>query len=285
MHAVRTDQDSAGRGTLEPGGMTLHRQLFLVLRDQIVRGAFAPGSALPTEAALGEQYGVSRITVRRALQDLSDEGYIERRHGVGTYVLERGGPPTSAPLTVMEGLHKVQLETTVEVLAVEVRRPPDSIRVGLELTEDTTGALYVLRVRRDKVDGDPLMVSEAWLPERFASSVTASGLRRKPLYRVLADAGVSMGRVAQEITAEMADPLRAQLLDMPIAAALLRINRLVFDQDQTPVQVHSLYLSPQRSRILMDIPAEHLDTATSGIMTHDLPRPARTGGGKKQRSR
>jgi GntR family transcriptional regulator len=285
MSAVPTDLDPAGRGALEPGGMALHRQLFLVLRDQIVRGAFSPGSALPTEAALGVQYGVSRITVRRALQDLSDEGYLERRHGVGTFVLEQHGAPESAPLTVMDGLRKVQLETTVEVLAVEVRRPPNAVRASLGLTEINTDALFVLRVRRDKADGEPLMVSEAWLPERFASSVTERALRRKPLYQVLSDAGVSMGRVAQEITAELADPLRAHLLEMAIGAALLRINRFVFDQDQAPVQVHSLYLSPQRSRILMDIPAEHLDTATTGLVAHDLPRPEKVDGGSRRSSR
>ena len=285
MSAVPTDLDPAGRGALEPGGMALHRQLFLVLRDQIVRGAFSPGSALPTEAALGVQYGVSRITVRRALQDLSDEGYLERRHGVGTFVLEQHGAPESAPLTVMDGLRKVQLETIVDVLAVEVRRPAHAVRVGLGLTEVETDALFVLRVRRDKVDGEPLMVSEAWLPERFASSVTARVLRRKPLYQVLSEAGVLMGRVAQEITAELADPLRAQLLDLAIGAPLLRINRFVFDQDQTPVQLHSLYLSPQRSRILMDIPAEHLDTVSTGLMAHDLPRPDKVGRGSKLATR
>lgn len=271
MHAVPSDNDRAGRGALQPGGMALHRQLFLVLRDQIVRGAIAAGSALPSEAEIGQQYGVSRITVRRALQDLSDEGFVERRHGVGTYVLAQKGPPPPAPLTVMEGLQKAQLETTVQVLTVEVRQPPEAVRFTLRLADDAK-ALYVLRLRRDKVDGDPLMVSEAWLPDRLASSVTARALRHKPLYQVLSEAGVSMGRVAQEITAELADPLRAQLLDTTIGSALLRINRYVFDQQQDPVQLHFIYLSPQRSRILMDIPAEHLDTATSGLVAHDLPR-------------
>jgi hypothetical protein len=50
----------------------------LVLRDQINRGALTPGQALPTELALGEQFVVSRITVRRALQDLADQGYVRR---------------------------------------------------------------------------------------------------------------------------------------------------------------------------------------------------------------
>ena len=129
------------------------------------------------------------------------------------------------------------------------------------------------------------MVSEAWLPERFRSAVTDRVLRRTPLYQVLSDAGMPIGRVVQEITAELADPLRAQLLDMAIGAALLRINRYVFDEDEIPFQVHSLYLSPLRSRIMMDISAEDLDTVASGLMAHDLPRPDKDGGRPKRSSR
>jgi len=73
-------------------GVPLHRQLFLVLHDEIARGALAPGDALPTEQTLGNQFGVSRITVRRALADLAGAGLIERRHGVGSFVCDQ--PPS-----------------------------------------------------------------------------------------------------------------------------------------------------------------------------------------------
>jgi GntR family transcriptional regulator len=269
----RAELEPSEGAAFEPGGMALHRQLFLVLRDQIIRGATEPGSALPSEAVLGEQFGVSRITVRRALQDLAEQGYVKRVHGRGTFVLERhDAAPPAPPFTVMEGLLKAQLETNVKVVSVEIRRPPRPVRAALELDEEIE-ALYVLRVRYDKVGGDALMISEAWLPARLAGQVTRRALQRRPMFEVLAAAGFSMGRIAQEITAEIADPLRAQLLQTAIGAALLRINRLVFDHDQKPVQLQSLFLSPERSRILMDIPAEHLDTATSGVVAHDLPRP------------
>jgi GntR family transcriptional regulator len=258
--------------TFETGGVTLHRQLFLVLRDQITRGTREPGSVLPSEAALGEQFGVSRITVRRALQDLADQGYVRRRHGRGTFVLERrDAAPPAPPSTIMDGLRKAQLETTVQIITVETRCPPERVRAALELGEQTE-ALYVLRVRHDKVDGDPLIISESWLPTRLAGQVTRAALQRQAMYEVLAAAGISMGRVTQEITAEMADPLRAQLLGAPIGAALLRLNRVIYDRDGQPVQAQSLFVSPARSHILMDIPAEHLDTAASGVLAHDLPR-------------
>jgi GntR family transcriptional regulator len=265
----------AGNAALEANGTALHRQLFLVLRDQISRGAREPGSALPSEAALGEQFGVSRITVRRALQDLASQGYVRRRHGRGTFVLERhDANPATPPATVMDSLRKAQLETSVQVVSVETRRPPESVRTALELG-DGPEALYVLRVRHDKVGGDPLIISEVWLPARLAGAVTRQALQAQPMFEVLAAAGITMGRVVQEITAELADPLRAQLLGTAIGAPLLRVNRLVHGRDQGPVQAQSLFLSPERSRILMDIPAEHLDTTASGVITHDRPRPAK----------
>src|ERR1700749_1407279 len=92
-------------------GVPLHRQLFLVLHDEIARGALAPGDALPTEQALCDQFGVSRITVRRALADLAGRGYIERRQGVGSFVSRRavsdGVPATGS---YMDGLRQTQFQ-------------------------------------------------------------------------------------------------------------------------------------------------------------------------------
>ena len=110
-----------------PGtGVPLHRQLFLVLRDEIARGAISVGDPLPTEQTLCEQFGVSRITVRRALGDLADQGYIERRHGVGSFV--RGTvPATRERGSVMDELRQTQFETEVEVLEFGMRPAPQAM--------------------------------------------------------------------------------------------------------------------------------------------------------------
>ncbi|MEA2614614.1 MAG: GntR family transcriptional regulator [Chloroflexota bacterium] len=83
-----------------------------------------------------------------------------------------------------------------------------------------------------------------------------------------------MGRVVHEITAELADPLRARLLHCSIGAPLIRGNRLVYDQDGSPAEHLSGFLSPDRSRILMDIPAKDIDDAHSIYIAHDIPRTA-----------
>ena len=108
-------------------GVPLHRQLFLVLHDEIDRGVIAAGDPLPTEQTLCEQFGVSRITVRRALADLAEQGYIERKHGVGSFVRRHGPTDVSAGRSYMQGLQQTQFETEVEVVERGVRQPPRGI--------------------------------------------------------------------------------------------------------------------------------------------------------------
>src|ERR1700734_274900 len=97
-------QETSG-GVTAGAGVPLHRQLFLVLHDEIARGAIAPGDALPTEQSLCDQFGVSRITVRRALADLAEQGYIERRQGVGSFVRQHApADPSVVSGSDMDGL-------------------------------------------------------------------------------------------------------------------------------------------------------------------------------------
>jgi GntR family transcriptional regulator len=269
VNALRYPADVA----LEAGDMPLHRQLFLVLRDQIERGGLERGVRLPSEHALCTEYGVSRITVRRALQDLSAAGYVERRHGQGTFVAEHSDAPPDPRMTVMGAMRQTQRATTVEVVELDRRHPTRSIAQALAI-EPESDAVYVLRVRSRH--GEPVMITEAWLPARFADkTLSPRKLRAHALFEILTQAGVTFGRISQEITAEVADPLRARLLRVDIGSPLLRINRLVHDRDDTPVQYLSIYATPERSRILSEYSADELDTTASGVLAH---RPTTKGG-------
>jgi GntR family transcriptional regulator len=255
--------------------MPLHRQLYLVLRDQIARGGLAPGAALPSEQALGKLYDVSRITVRRALQDLSDDDYVVRRHGLGTYVAQGTVTPALPhPQSVKGALRQAQLETTVEVMEVEQRVVPARVAQALKLDAGSP-ATYVLRVRSN--DRGPLMVTEAWVPLRFSGQVTNEALRRHALYELVEQAGVVLGRVTQEITAAIADPVRARLLGVEIGSALLRIIRVMHDSGGDPVQLVTIDVTPERSRVLTEVAAEDIDTAATGILAHDVAGPLPSG--------
>jgi GntR family transcriptional regulator len=259
-------------------GVPLHRQLFLVLHDEIDRGVIAPGDPLPTEQTLCDQFGVSRITVRRALADLAEQGYIERRQGVGSFVREHGPTePTdvsdvlTAGRSYLDGLRQSQFETEVEVVDLGTRRPPRAIAEAL----GTSGALlHIVRVRRQRRTGEPLIVTEAWLPEQLADTLTEPALLRTALYELLSDAGIVADRVQHEITAEIAGPRNAHLLDTAIGAALLRLNRLAF-VGGAPHHYVSVLLSPNRSRVVMSQSAAELETGGGMAITHDVRRESR----------
>jgi GntR family transcriptional regulator len=252
-------------------GVPLHRQLFLVLHDEIARGAIAPGDALPTEQSLCDQFGVSRITVRRALADLAQQGYIDRRQGVGSFVRQRGRPDEAPPVgSYMDSLRQAQFQTSIDVVEREVRTPPSPIGDALGVTGEL---LHILRVRQERRTHEPLMVSEAWLPTDLADTLTTSALRRKPLYELLSAAGVVIDRMQHEITAEIAGPRNARLLNVAIGSALLRVNRLAFVAG-SPHHHVSILLSPNRSRVLMSQTAAELQTGDGFAIAHDVRREA-----------
>jgi GntR family transcriptional regulator len=265
---VRSDGGNAA-AVSAGAGVPLHRQLFLVLHDEIDRGVLAPGDALPTEQTLGEQFGVSRITVRRALADLAERGYIERRHGIGSFVRDHGrSEPSSTGGSYLDELRQTQFETQADVVELDIRRPPAAIAETLGVTGEL---LHIVRVRRQRRTREPLMVTDAWLPSGLADALTESALRTTPLYKLLAGAGVVVGRVLHEITAEIAGPRNAQLLETAIGAPLLRVNRLAFVADAPHHQL-SVLLSPNRSRVLLSQTLDDLDSAFGLTIAHDVRR-------------
>jgi len=253
-------------------GVPLHRQLFLVLHDEIARGAIAPGDALPTEQSLCDQFGVSRITVRRALADLAEQGL----HRTSARLSDRSSVtaadpmkrPRSVPTWTVSG--RPQFQTSIDVAEHDVRTPPSPIGDALGVT----GAmLHILRVRRERRTHEPLMVTEAWLPTDLADTLTTSALRRKPLYELLSAAGLVIDRMQHEITAEIAGPRNARLLNVAIGSALLRVNRLAFVAG-SPHHHVSILLSPNRSRVLMSQTANELQTGDGLAIAHDVRREA-----------
>jgi GntR family transcriptional regulator len=250
-------------------GVPLHRQLFLVLHDEISRGVLAPGDPLPTEHSLCEQFGVSRITVRRALADLADSGYIERRHGVGSFVRE--GLTPSAPQvdgSYIDELRQIQFETEVDVLEWDIAPAPAPVAARLGAGPDL---LHIVRVRRERRTAEPLMLTDAWLPPDLATVVTRDILCTTALYAVLAGAGIAIDRMDHEVTAEVAGPRTGQLLDTPLGSAVLRVNRTAFTAAGPHHQL-SIMLSPSRSRLLIS-QSDSAGSAVRGLaIAHDVRR-------------
>ncbi|QHJ01305.1 UTRA domain-containing protein [Xylophilus rhododendri] len=248
-------------------GLPLHHQLFVVLRDQILRGLYPPGAAIPNEARLCELFGVSRITVRRAVADLEAEGLLEKRHGHGTFVRhELPAQRPAATLGFIDSLRKQAQNTEVQVLELLTGPAPAVVALQLQLA---VGEAAIHAVRLRSAGGRPLMVTDAWVPEHLGKGITRAALRRQGLYEILMAQGVRFGRVVQEITALSADPHYARLLAVAVGSPLLRMTRLLYGADRQPVQHLTISVTPERSRILMDVSNESVNTLGAGQITHD----------------
>jgi GntR family transcriptional regulator len=181
------------------------------------------------------------------------------------------------------------LDTKAELIDMGLRAVPPAIGRHLHVA---SGARMICALRVRKQGDTPLMVTEAWVPERFAGVVTPTALRKRPLYELLLHAGVKFGRVVQELSAEAADPRHAALLGTSIGAPLIRVTRLVHDDRADPIEYLTAHLTPERSRVLMELGAEDIDTLRTGYVVHDvLPTlrdvqaTARDGGTPRRRKR
>lgn len=219
-----------------------YHRIYLVLREQLGEGRFVNG--LPGELALMAQFGVARVTIRRALEQLSADGLISREPGRGTRPVDvspaNAAPGQRAHLTgLLENLVSMGLKTSVKVL--EVR--------GVSASESVAGALQVdvgsevqkaVRVRSTR-EG-PLSHITTYVPQTLARAFGRRELSCKPILLLLEESGVKVGRAQQTISARLADATAAQHLDVSVGTALLAVRRLIYDENEKPVQwLHGLY--------------------------------------------
>jgi len=255
---------------LNAKGTALHRQLYVLLKEQITSGRYRLGELLPTQEALCRQFSISRITVRRALNDLVDDGFVRNRQGVGAFVAADIGKARQGPdFSFIGDMRRTLKETTMRILLLETGRCPRAIGVPLGLADDEP-ALHLVRTRSY---GDrPVTLLDGWIPLGFAKAVTVRNLQTRSLHELIAGSFEQLGRVAQEVNAALADPTVAQALDIEINSATLRINRLVHNRDGAPVHYLTVWTTPLRTRLVMEVGADDIDGYSVGRLLHDVQR-------------
>jgi GntR family transcriptional regulator len=240
----------------ERSPMPLYHRLYVILRDRIMSGAHPAGSVLPSEVELTEAFSVSRITAKRALDELAAEGLVERVRGRGTTVTRRaaalvGARPITASIDgLLESLNTIGRETSVEVIEFGYAPPPDFARTKLDLEP---GALAQRAVRVRSLDGEPLSQSTTYVPEHIGRAYGAKDLETIALIGLLEQAGVVVGTAEQSITATLADSLTASRLKVGVGAPLLLMKRCVKDTAGKPAQYIEILYRPDRFEYRMSL--------------------------------
>jgi GntR family transcriptional regulator len=258
---VRTPRKDTNRLLPVP----MYHQIYLVLREQIAEGHFDPTRPLPSEHELSAYFGVSRVTMRGALDKLEADGMISRQRGRGTFAL--GGRPVDAPRSQLSGLFEnlitLGLKTTVKV--IELDKVPAPIEVAKSLKLAPSEPVYkAVRVR--SYHGEPISHVTTFVPEAVGKAFGRKELAAKPMLVLLEESGVKVGEATQSISAKLADAVVAPLLETELGAPLLSVTRLVSDMKGRPVQLLRGLYRADRYQYEMQLSRTHDERARVWVM-------------------
>lgn len=200
----------------------------------------SPGSPVPPERELAEQYGTSRTTVRQALGELVAEGRLLRVQGKGTFV---AGPKVAQSLQLTsytEDMKAQGLTPTTRMLELGYVTADEAMADRLDIKIGGR----VLRIHRLRMaDGEPMAIETTHLAARRFPGLRRRLDRHPSLYEALSTAyGVRLAEAEETIETVLATPHDAQLLGVDVGVPLLSLSRHSFDTDGEPVEfVRSLY--------------------------------------------
>lgn len=219
----------------ESARVPLYQQIYDLLRARIMDGTLALNDRLPAEQDLTQALGVSRITVKRAMNELAVAGLVRRQRGIGTVVIYDVAAPTikGSFETMIDGLTRMGIETEVQLLDCTVGTASPAIAQALELKEGES-VQRIVRLRR--LNGEPFSYLLTYIPYDVADGYDDALLASESLIKLLEQAGHAPVEAEQTITATAATPAVAANLGIAPGTPLLRIHRIMRDAKGRPVQ-------------------------------------------------
>ncbi len=229
----------------------LYYQLAEMLRDQIASGRLAPGDQLPAERELAEQHGISRMTVRQALQQLIREEVLEAKQGLGTYV--------AAPKLTHDPLHMLGFtdemirrgadvsSRVIEQVAVEA---PDSVarRLGLEAGQ------HVIKLMRLRLSSQvPMLLETVYVPAERFPDLDRADFAHMSLYRLMRERyDVQPSGATHSFEASLATEYESALFGIAGGSPMIVMQGVTFDQHGEPVEDFKAVYRGDRFAITLD---------------------------------
>lgn len=265
--AGRRGRKKQTAGSSEPGagsarlvrqqGASLNHQIFLVMRDRILNGHYEAGQMLPSEDELARLFSVSRITLRSAMTTLEAERLIERRQGVGTFVA-----PTIRPTQlhtsvsgVIEHIADIDRKTEVRLIELDYVKAPFHIQSAFRCDGD---AVFQRAVRLRSIGQVPIFHIITFIPQEIGKEFTREEMNSISLYKLLARNGIRLHSGQQVVSAQLADPAVAPLLNVAVGSPLLQLRRQHFDENRRLVEYFEMLASPTMFELNMSLDPELL---------------------------
>lgn len=225
-----------------PVAKPLHRQLRDLMVARIATGEWSPGTYLPSETRLAEDYGVAVGTLRKALLDLAAEGVVQRRQGKGTVVASHDSDQVLFRFFNLRRPDGTMLRPESRVLARvrEAATGEDAAALGLAEGADI---LRITRVREG--DGTPIVYEHIFLDAaRFGALETAPDPLPNTLYQLYqSQFGATVHRACEAVTAAAASGDCARELCLPPGTPILRIRRIALDYNGSPIELRISWAS------------------------------------------
>ncbi len=212
-----------------------YQQVFSTLKQWIVEGHYPRSGALEPESKLCEMFGVSRITVRKALEMLAREGLVKSVQGKGTFVsAEMPGPSLHGEMQQrITRAREMANNSNIEQFSSSITKGSAEIWEDLKLNADTeVMKVSYVRVLRQLNIG----YVESYYPLSLNISITEKDFEKSTLLTVLPDKGIALSGIDHLVGATLADARLAQLLNINVGAALVRVKMTMLNISHEPVQ-------------------------------------------------
>jgi GntR family transcriptional regulator len=228
----------------------LKEQLSLLIRD----GTYSVGSQLPSELEISEVLGISRGTVRQAINALVAEGRLHREQGRGTFVSE---PPSTALhlaqrfTSFAEDMREMNIPFTTTVLSKKVIPAEGRLLTKLSLNY---GEEVIYLERLGTVNDEPFVLAFTYLPQALCPGLLDKDLQDRSLYDVLeGDYDLQLAWANRTLEAAQADDYEAELLQVPVGSPIHFMHSLAYLEDGRPVEYSRLRFRGDRSRITFEV--------------------------------
>ncbi len=218
---------------------TLYARIEEAIATEVAQGEYRPGDQLPPEDALLQRFQVSRITVRRAIQNLVSRGLLEIRRGLGTFVLS---PRIEAELTKLTGfvedMNAAGRRATARVVSQGVVAASARVAEHLQLAKGAK----VMQIKRVRLaDGTPISFDETYLPLPLGKRIVQKDLRLHPIFTLLEEEyGVPLLEADYELEAVIATKAVADALQVRVGSPIFQIERTSMTTGNHPVDYEVL---------------------------------------------